>query len=178
MAVSPAVSKEVQPVEKVLLWIVLAFRVLGYLWLLLLVMAALFTDENVDKTIVAVMAVGAGLWTVLTVVLSRTPDRIKSPWFVAADGAVALLVASTSYYAGAESNLHGGYPISWLAVVAYAYNARWTMAASLVLFLNQWIGMDIEGSRTMTDKLGAVVFPIYGAIVGFGFDLIRQRDSI
>ncbi len=178
MAVSPAVSKEVQPVEKVLLWIVLAFRVLGYLWLLLLVMAALFTDESVDKTIVAVMAVGAGLWTVLTVVLSRTPDRIKSPWFVAADGAVALLVASTSYYAGAESNLHGGYPISWLAVVAYAYNARWTMAASLALFLNQWIGMDIEGSRTLTDKLGAVVFPIYGAIVGFGFDLIRQRDSL
>ena len=83
MAVSPAVSKEVQPVEKVLLWIVLAFRVLGYLWLLLLVMAALFTDESVDKTIVAVMAVGAGLWTVLTVVLSRTQDRIKSPWFVA-----------------------------------------------------------------------------------------------
>ena len=52
------------------------------------------------------------------------------------------------------------------------------MAASLVLFVNQWVGMDIEGSRTLPDKLGAVVFPIYGAIVGYGFDLIRQRDSL
>lgn len=178
MSASPAVAKDVQPIEKVLLWIVLAFRVLGYLWLLLLVGAALFTDESIDQTIVIVMAVGAGVWTVFTVVLSRTPNRIKSPWFVVADGIVALLVASTSYYAGAESNLHGGYPISWLAVVAYAFDVRWTMAASAVLFLNQWVGMDIEGSRNLTDKLGAVVFPIYGAIVGYGFDLIRQRDSL
>jgi signal transduction histidine kinase len=178
MTDSPAVTIDVQPIEKVLLWIVLAFRVLGYLWLLLLVGAALFTDESADKTTVVVMAVGAGAWTLLTVVLSRTPDRLKRPWFVVADGIVALLVASTSYYAGAESNLHGGYPISWLAVVAYASDVRWTMAASIVLFLNQWIGMDIEGSRNLTDKLGAVVFPIYGAIVGYGFDLVRQRDSL
>lgn len=171
-------AKGVQPIEKVLLWIVLAFRVLGYIWLVLLVGAALATDDGADESIIITMVVGAGLWTVLTVVLSRTPGQIKRPWFVVADGVVALLVASASYWAGAESNLHGGYPISWLAVVAYAYDARWTMAASLVLFVNQWIGMDIEGSRTLPDKLGAVVFPIYGAIVGYGFDLIRHRDSL
>ena len=167
-----------QPVERVLLWIVLAFRVLGYAWLALLCGAALATDEGADDSIVIALIVGAGVWTLLTVVLSRRPDRLKSPWFVVTDGVVALLVASASYFAGAESNLHGGYPISWLAVVAYAYDARWTMAASLALFVNQWVGMDIEGSRTLPDKLGAVVFPIYGAIVGFGFDLIRQRDSL
>ncbi|MGI9584950.1 MAG: sensor histidine kinase, partial [Acidimicrobiia bacterium] len=172
------VQDGVQPIERVLLWIVLAFRGLGYLWLVLLAAAALFTDESVDKPTVIAMTAGAGLWTALTFALARREDLIKSRWFVLADGAVALIVASTSYFAGAESNLHGGYPISWLAVVAYAYDARWTMAASVVLFLNQWIGMDIEGSRNMTDKLGAVVFPIYGAIVGYGFDLIRQRDGL
>lgn len=171
-------SDEVQPVETVLLWIVLAFRVLGYLWLVLLAAAALATDDDVDRSVVISMIVVAGLWTGLTVVLSRTPERLKSPAFVVADGVVALLVASASYFAGANSNLHGGYPISWLAVVAYATNALWTIAASLVLFVNQWIGMDIEGSRTLPDKLGAVVFPIYGAIVGYGFDLIRQRDLL
>jgi signal transduction histidine kinase len=169
---------DVQPIEKVLLWIVLAFRGLGYLWLVLLATAAIVTDEGIDKPLVIAMTVGAGLWTALTFVLAREQDRLKSPWFVIADGLVALVVASTSYFAGAESSLHGGYPISWLAVVAYAYDARWTMAASVALFLNQWIGMDIEGSRNMTDKLGAVVFPIYGAIVGFGFDLIRERDRL
>lgn len=168
----------VQPIEKVLLWIVLAFRILGYLWLLLLSAAALVTDVSADQGVIVATMVGAGAWTVVTIALSREPDRIKSPWFVAADGVVALAVASASYVAGAQSNVHGGYPISWLAVVAYASNARWAMAASLLLFFNQWIGMDIEGSRTIVDKLGAVVFPIYGAIIGFGFDLIRQRDRL
>ena len=171
-------SKPVEPIENVLRWIVLAFRVLGYVWLVLLSVGALVTDEGVDETLVIAMMAGTGLWTLLTIWLARTPGHLKSPWFVVADGVVAVLVASTSYFAGAESNLHGGYPISWLAVVAYAYDARWTMAASVVLFVNQWIGMDIEGSRNMTDKLGAVVFPIYGAIVGYGFDLIRNRDRL
>jgi signal transduction histidine kinase len=171
-------TRDVQPVERVLLWIVLAFRVLGYAWLVLLSAAALATDEGADDSIIIAMIVVAGLWTLLTLVLSRSPERLKSPWFVLADGVLAALVANASYFAGAESNLHGGYPISWLAVVAYAYDVRWTMAASLVLFVNQWVGMDIEGSRPLADKLGAVVFPIYGAIVGYGFDLIRQRDSL
>ena len=171
-------TKPVEPIENVLRWIVLAFRVLGYLWLVLLSAGALVTDEGVNESMVIAMVAATGVWTLLTVWLSRTPARIKSPWFVVADGVVAVMVASTSYFAGAQSNLHGGYPISWLAVVAYAYDARWTMAASVVLFVNQWVGMDIEGSRNMTDKLGAVVFPIYAAIVGYGFDLIRHRDRL
>ena len=178
MTDAPTDAKQVQPVARVLLWFALAFRVLGYVWLVLLAVAALVTDEDADQVIVVSMIVVAGLWTLLTVILSRERGRIKRPWFVAADGVVALLMASASYFAGAESNLHGGYPISWLAIVAYAYDAKWTMAASLALFVNQWVGMDIEGSRTLPDKLGAVVFPIYGAIVGFGFDQIRQRDFL
>ena len=82
MTDTEASAKGVQPIEKVLLWIVLAFRVLGYLWLVLLVGAALATDDGADESIIITMVVGAGLWTVLTVVLSRTPDRIKRPWFV------------------------------------------------------------------------------------------------
>lgn len=172
------VNRDVQPIEKVLLWIVLAFRVLGWFWLALLAVAALIWDEQADKTIVVAMLVGSGLWTIFTVYASRTQDRIKHPAFVVADGIVALLVASASYFAEAGSNLHGGYPISWIAVVAYAADVRWAMAASMALFVNQWVGMDIEGSRTITDKLGAVVFPVYGAIVGAGFDLVRQRDAL
>ncbi len=171
-------TKHVQPVERVLLWFALAFRVLGYIWLAILAVAALATDEGANHTIVVVMMIGAGLWTVLTVLLSRKRGLIKRRWFVVADGVVALLVASASYFAGAKSNLHGGYPISWLAIVAYAYEAKWTMAASLALFVNQWVGMDIEGTRTLPDKLGAIVFPIYGAIVGYGFDQIRHRDFL
>ena len=124
-------------------------------------------------------ALGSGLWTLLTVMLARSsPETIKTVWFVLADGAVALMVANASYFASADSLLHGGYPISWVAVVAYAYDLKWALAAGVVLFLNQWIGMDIEGSRNITDKLGSVVFLVFAGIVGYGFDLIRQRDAL
>jgi signal transduction histidine kinase len=168
----------VEPIETVLLRIVLAFRVLGWLWLFLLVVAAWITDDGANKSILLAMALGSFLWTLFTLWMAQDESRIKSPGFVIADGVVALAVASASYFAGAESNLHGGYPISWIAVVAYAGNVRWAMGAGVVLFLNQWIGMDIEGSRTVPDKAGAVVFLVYAVILGYGFDIIRQRDRL
>jgi signal transduction histidine kinase len=173
-----ATDTAVEPIENVLLKIVLAFRVLGWAWLLLLVIAAWFTDDTANKTILLSMAVGTFAWTVFTVWIAKDQARFKSPVFVIADGLVALMVASASYFAGAESNLHGGYPISWIAVVAYAGDVRWALGAGVVLFLNQWIGMDIEGSRTVPDKAGAVVFLVYALILGYGFDIIRQRDGL
>ncbi|MGI9583984.1 MAG: sensor histidine kinase [Acidimicrobiia bacterium] len=168
----------VEPIENVLLKIVLAFRVLGWAWLLLLVIAAWFTDDTANKTILASMAIGTFIWTLFTLWVAQDQKRFKSPAFVIADGVVALMVASASYFAGAQSNLHGGYPISWIAVVAYAGDVRWALGAGLVLFLNQWIGMDIEGTRTVPDKAGAVVFLVYALILGYGFDIIRQRDGL
>ncbi|MGI9643564.1 MAG: sensor histidine kinase [Acidimicrobiia bacterium] len=172
-------ASAVEPIETVLLWFVLAFRILGWLWLALLGVAALVSESTADPAIVSAMVVGTAAWTLLTIWLAKTPGcRIKSPAFVVADGVVAVLVANASYFADAASNLHGGYPISWIAVVAYAANARWALLAGAILFVNQWIGMEIEGSRNLTDQLGAVVFLVYGAIVGFGFDLIRERDAL
>lgn len=173
-----ATTTAVEPIENVLLKIVLAFRILGWAWLLLLVIAAWYTDDTANKTILLSMAVGTFLWTIFTVWMAQDEARFKSPVFVIADGVVALMVASASYFAGAESNLHGGYPISWIAVVAYAGDMRWALGAGVVLFLNQWIGMDIEGSRTVPDKAGAVVFLVYAVILGYGFDIIRQRDGL
>jgi signal transduction histidine kinase len=110
--------------------------------------------------------------------MARDQWRIKSTAFVIADGIAVLLVANASYYAGSDSLLHGGFPISWLAVVAYASSMQWTIGAAVVLILNQWIGMEIEGSYTVPDQVGAVVFFVYAAIIGFGFDLIRERDFL
>ena len=72
----------VEPIENVLRWIVLAFRVLGYLWLVLLSVGALVTDEGVNESMVITMVVGTGLWTLLTLWLSRTPSR--SGWWMPA----------------------------------------------------------------------------------------------
>jgi signal transduction histidine kinase len=176
--IGETVESHVEPIENILLKIVLAFRILGWVWLLLLVLAALITDPGANRTIVISMAVGSFLWTVFTVWASRDQARIKSTAFVVADGVVALLIANASYWAGASSLLHGGYPISWLAIVAYATDVRWTLGAASVLFVNQWVGMEFEGSFKVPDQVGAVVFFVYGAILGYGFDLIRERDRL
>ena len=168
----------VAPIEIVLLRIVLAFRVLGFVWMLLLVIGAFLTDDSADRGVVIAMTALAGGWTLVTIWLARSPDRIKSPWFAIADLLVAIVVANISFWAGAESNLYGGYPISSIAVIAYASDLKWTLGAGVVLFLNQWIGMEVEGSSPLTDRLGSVVFLVYAAIVGYGFDLIRERDAL
>ncbi len=178
MPEEPKRDGDVQPIENVLLWIVLAFRVLGWVWLFLLVGAALLTDATANRTVLVSMVAGSLAWTVFTVWVARDPERIKSVPFVLADGVVALLVGAGSALAGAESNLHGGYPISWIAVVAYAGDLRWALGAGVTLFLYQWVGMDIEGGRTLPDQVGAVVFLVYALVIGYGFDLIRQRDSL
>jgi len=171
-------SVRVVPIETVLLRIVLAFRVLGFVWMVLLVIGAFLTDDSADRSVVVAMTALAGTWTLVTIWMARSPDRIKSPWFAVADLLVAIVVANISFWAGAESNLYGGYPISSIAVVAYASDLKWTLGAGVVLFLNQWIGMEAEGSSPLTDQLGSVVFLVYAAIVGYGFDLIRERDAM
>lgn len=168
----------IEPIENILLKIMLAFRILGWVWLLLLVIASLLTDTEANRSVVISMAVGSLLWTIFTVWMSRDQARIKSPIFVLADAIVVLLVANASYYAGSSSLLHGGFPISWIAVVAYATNVRWTLGAGVILFINQWIGMELQGSYAVPDQVGAVVFLVYAAIVGYGFDLIRERDCL
>ena len=171
-------ESNVEPIESILLKIMLAFRILGWIWLLLLVVSSLLTDPDANRAIVISMAFGSLLWTVFTVWMAKDQTRVKSTAFVIADGIVVLLVANASYYAGASSLLHGGFPISWIAVVAYATDVRWTLVAGVVLFVNQWVGMDLEGSYKVPDQVGAVVFFVYAAIIGYGFDLIRDRDRL
>jgi signal transduction histidine kinase len=173
-----SVESRIQPIEDVLLKIMLAFRVLGWVWLMLLVVSSLMTDPGANRVIVISMAAGSLAWTIFTLWMAQDQKRVKSTAFVIADGIVVLVVANASYYAGATSLLHGGFPISWLAVVAYATNVRWTLGAAAILFVNQWLGMESEGSYKVPDQVGAVVFFVYGAIVGYGFDLIRDRDRL
>jgi signal transduction histidine kinase len=91
---------------------------------------------------------------------------------------VAVGAAIASYASGSESTFHGGYPISWIAVVAFAGTMWWAIGAGGVLFVTQWVGMTLVGSHPLNDKLGAVVFLIYGVILGYAFDILRDRDRL
>jgi signal transduction histidine kinase len=96
--------------------------------------------------------------------------------FVALDGAVALFVASASFVASAGDLFHGGYPISWLAVAAYAGGMRLSIAAAIVLAADQVFGFVLSG-RSLVATTGAFVFIVYAVIFGWTIDSLRRNDA-
>ena len=172
-----SVRTSVPSVNDTLRRIVVVFRVLGWLWMSLLVLTTVITDPGANRTVVIAAETLATVWTLATIWAARTPGIMGSRWFWLVDGGVALLVASASFIAGAEDLFHGGYPISWLAVAAYAQGLPGSLGASLVLASQQVIGFLVEGRRSMVATIGSAVFIVFGVILGWTFDTLRRNDA-
>lgn len=169
-------SPEVPAIETTLVQLVLWVRVLGFIWMTLLVAVTWFSDADANKAIVLGAEILAGVWTFVTVRASRHPASMRNWQFAAADGVVALLVASASFVSGAGELFHGGYPISWLAVAAFAGGMRYAIAAALVLATQQVIGF-IFTDRSIVATSGALVFLVYAVIFGWTIDTLRRQDA-
>jgi signal transduction histidine kinase len=155
--------------------LVLVFRLLGWFWMLLLVIATLAIDDQADRSITIGAMVVATVWTGVTLWAWRHRSRLGSSWFVIADGVVALFVAWASYVAHAGDLFHGGYPISWMAVAAYGGGLRWAIPASLIIGLQQSVLL-LQNGRTAVAAVGSIVFVGYAVIIGWLFGMIRASD--
>lgn len=170
-------TPQVPPIETTLVKLVLWVRVLGFIWMTLLVIITWFTDDGANLVIVAAAEILAGVWTFVTVRASRNPLTMRTWQFVTIDGVVALLVAGSSFVSGASDLFHGGYPISWLAVAAFAGGMKLAIAASLVLAGEQVVGF-ILTDRTPLQTTGALVFIVYAVIFGWTIDTLRRNDAL
>jgi hypothetical protein len=65
------------------------------------------------------------------------------------------LVGAASTAAGAEHLFHGGYLISSLVVVAYAFDIRYTVGASIALVIEQVLMHQIDG-RGVVPAVGSM----------------------
>jgi len=166
----------VPQIERTLVQVVLYVRILGFAWMTLLVIVTWLTDPDANRVVVAAAEIAAALWTIITIRAARTPNIMRTWQFVALDGAVALFVASASFVAGASDLFHGGYPISWLAVAAYAGGMRLSIAAAIVLAADQIIGFILTG-RSLVATTGAFVFVVYAVIFGWTIDTLRRNDA-
>lgn len=166
----------VPKIETTLVQLVLFVRILGFVWMTLLVVATWFSDSEANRAVVAGAEILAGVWTVVTIRATRNPLSMRTWQFVAMDGIVALLVASASFVAGAGDLFHGGYPISWLAVAAYAGGMRLAVGAAVVLAAQQILGFLLTG-RSIVATTGAFVFIVYGVIFGWTIDTLRKNDA-
>lgn len=174
-------AEGVIPVDRILRTIVVGFRLLGWLWMALLVVATLATDRfrtesALNEPVTIATFALATAWTVVTVVVARKPEVLGGTTFAVLDGVVALLVASGPYLAMSESSFTGGYQISWIAVAAYHGGLRWALGSAVILSAHQWIALETDDTRGVIQQIGAVVFFVYAVIVGWTFDIIRERD--
>jgi len=167
---------QVPQIETTLVKLVLYVRILGFAWMTLLVIVTWLTDDAANLAIVAAAEILAGVWTFVTIRTARTPLVMRTWQFAAIDGVIALLVASASFVSGASELFHGGYPISWLAVAAFAGGMRLAVAAALVLAAQQVVGFLVTG-RSMVATSGALVFVVYAVIFGWTIDTLRSNDA-
>lgn len=152
-------------------------RLLGWAWLIVLTVAVLATRRGeVEVTVLVATMVLATLGAGLTFLAARR-RFLANPWYVIGDAAIALVLSMTGWMADFGEFLVGGYPASWLFIVAYASNVRVTAAAGLassLIFASLHLAMGLDQTRV----LGSVQFIVVAVVVGWAFDALRERDRL
>ncbi len=172
---SPA-DNDLRPLDSTLIRVVQLMRVLGWVWLIVLGVVNLAIGEDLDTTLVWLSMVVATAGMIATLTAGRR-GFLGNPLYVAADGAVTVFLALVGPLAGAGDFIAGGYPASWLFIVAYASNMRVTAIAGAVaggLFAVMHVAMDLGATRAY----GSVQFLVIALVVGWGFDALRREDRL
>ena len=166
------------PLDETLRRVVLYFRVLAYLWMVLLVVVTLVTDEQADPAPIIVALGLASVWTLVTAWAVTRPAVLKSWGFVVADGVVALVVASASFAADSEHLFHGGYPMSWVVVAGYAKGMPGSIGSALILMVHQITLRLVDGDAAAVSVAGDVIFLAFALIIGWVFEALPRNDAL
>jgi len=173
-----SVESGAPPLDDTLRRVVLYFRVLAYLWMVLLVVVTLVTDDQADPAPIVVALVLASAWTLVTAWAVTRPAVLRSWAFVIADGVVALLVASASFAADSEHLFHGGYPMSWVVVAGYAKGMPGSIGSALVLMVHQITLRLVDGDAAAISVAGDVIFLAFALIIGWVFEALPRNDAL
>jgi signal transduction histidine kinase len=167
---------DLKPLDTTLVRVVLLMRGLGWAWLMVLAAVTLVTGpDDLDSGIVVASMLVATAGAIVTLVASQR-RLLGNPLYVAADGVVAVCLALIGPVAGAGDFIAGGYPASWLFLVAYASNMKVTAlagAAAGALFAVMHVVMGLGATRAY----GSIQFLVIAIVVGWGFDALRRQES-
>ena len=169
-------QSEIPPVEKTLTRVVVLMRVLGFAWLVLLVVTTAINDNSVDGVVLVATAVLGAAGTAFLFVAVRR-GFLGQVWFMVVDGVVSGVLLMGGWLAGAEDFVAGGYPMSWVFVLAYTTNFLWTVGLASLFTL--WFAalhllMGLEPVRIV----GSIQFVVIAVIVGWAFENLRERESM
>ena len=162
------------PIDATLRNITLLFRVLGWVWMAILVVLTPSNDPGADLLIVWGTLALATAWTAATWWATRA-DELASTWFVVTDVLITAFIGIAPTLAGAEDLFHGGWLNSNLFVVAYAFTIRLTIVAGVVIGLEQVLVHWIDG-RGVVPAAGSIGFVVIAVLAGWAYDHLRHQE--
>jgi signal transduction histidine kinase len=165
------------PIDPTLDRITILFRVLGWAWMLMLIVIGL-SDDDISQTALAIVNISiATTWTGATLWAYREGSLMKTAWFVVVDAMTAFFVGGTAVgRPGGFELFHGGYPLSSVVVAANAGGLRWALPVSVVLAVEQlWLRfrLGLDGVSLVI----IVVSPFVAIVTGWGFDALREHSA-
>ena len=162
--------------ESTLRRMVVVFRLLGWIWMTLLVVVTLFSAPPPRLWIVYVSLALATFWTFLTWYMARShPKRLATGFWFALDSVVILAIGAASTASGAEELFHGGFPLSYVFVGALWGGLPGSLIAAILLAVEQF-AVHVIADLGAVRAAGSIIFFIIAAIVGWTFDRLRDYD--
>lgn len=165
------------PVDDTLRWIAVGYRVLAWVWVLILVTVELARDSDSSRPILATGLGVATVWLGVTLWAGRSNRRLGGIWFVVFDGIVALALSAVGWIAGTDDFVSGGWPGSWLFMVAFASTLRWTLVAGLGLITSHVI-LHLLHNLPPGRTAGTFQFITLALVIGWTFDSLRHREHL
>jgi signal transduction histidine kinase len=171
-------SRGVTPsVDETLRRVVVTYRLLVLVWLYILIGVTVVRGSPGNRWVLAGTVIMATVWAGVTIWAGRAGKRLGSRTFVVLDGVVALGLSTAGLIAGTIDFISGGWPASWLFTVAFAFNIRWNVGASLVLVFEHVL-LHIAHGFTDIRIAGTFQFIVFAVIVGWAFDSLRERERL
>ena len=168
----------VPPVAETLRWVVAGFRVLSWIWVLIYTgLIFVDPDEPGHRGILWSAVAIATIWTAVTLWAARSDERMRRPWFLVGDTLIALSLGAASVLAGAADLIQASWPNSWLFVVAYVFNLRWTLLAALVLIVEN-VPLHLLHGFELRRTAGTYQFLLFAVLAGWAFDTLRNREAL
>jgi signal transduction histidine kinase len=162
--------------EATLRRMVVVFRLLGWIWMTLLVAVTLVSSPPPRLWIVYASVGLATVWTILTWYMARAhPTTLAGGVWFSLDSVVMLAIGAASIAAGADELFHGGMPLSYVFVGSLWGGLPGSLIAAVLLAVEQF-AVHVIAELGAVRAAGSVIFFIIAAIVGWTFDRLRDYD--
>jgi signal transduction histidine kinase len=162
--------------EATLRRMVVVFRLLGWIWMTLLVTVTLISEPPPRLWVVYASVGLATVWTLLTWYMARNhPLRLASGLWFGFDSVAMLAIGAASVGSGAGELFHGGMPLSYVFVGALWGGLPGSLISAVLLAIEQF-AVHVIAELGAVRAAGSIIFFIIAAIVGWTFDRLRDYD--